>query len=628
MSANDTAIDTLDFSALLKIALDDVPGASQREWTLHGAVDPGITILELLAWQFEQRLFMADQLTEPTVRASLRLLGLADPAPARPAVTVLSVTVPGSADPLPTGTVFVLGRDTAGRAFATAADVSVQPVTTVEVSGRLLKAGDVLELAMASPTAGTSPAVGAELSLLVEVAAAPGVSPAWHPDAVDVKPPAALRWEAVGPGGTSTAVQVKDTTGALRRSGLLQLPWAAVWNEPGGEPRRLRAVATTASYTEPVRVVEVSPNAVVAHHRVPASADVTHQLDGFLALPDQVLSLPGTAGQLLDGDGEVVLTVSERNGERRDWIGVRSWVGTGPGDRVFVVDRDRGQLRFGDGRTGRILRPAEAPDGTVRFALGGGRDGNLGELGAWGETGGAGAVNPVAADTGTDRESLDGARQRAADALTTRDRTVTEEDARLLAVTTPGLGLARAHVTPGLHPGFPCNPVPGALAVTIVPHADRDADPDAWTAAPQPDAGAIATTRTRLEHVRLLSQEIFVLAPTYRRVAVDVAVSATAHAGDVRERIVDALRRHLDPLVGGSEGDGWPFGGAVRPSGLAGVVQRVLGPEATVTRLAVALDDGPWSDCADAEIGSRELVWLDAATVTWVAALPTGGGLR
>jgi predicted phage baseplate assembly protein len=626
VSANDIAIDTLAFSDLVKIGLEDIPGASQREWTLHGAVDPGITILELLAWQFEQRLFMAEQLTEPIIRASLRLLGLADPAPARPAVTVLGVRAPGAANPLPAGTVFGLERDADGRSFATDADVSVAPVSAVQASGRLLEAGDALELVLGIEGAA---APASELSLLVEVDAAPGVEPAWHPDAVDVEPPALLRWEAVGPGGTASAVQVADTTGALRRSGLLALAWPAVWDEPGTEAPRLRAIATAASYTEPVRVVAVGPNAVIARHRVPASADVSDQLRGFLALPGQLVRLPGAAGQLLDEDGDVVLTVTERDGARHDWTAVRSWVGVGPADRVVRVDRDRGELRFGDGRAGRILRPAEAPDAEVRFALGGGANGNLGALGGWAQDGGAAvAVNPVAADGGAEPESLESARQRSADALTTRDRTVTEVDARVLAVTTPGLGLARAHVTPGLHPGFPCDPMPGALAVTIVPHADRRGDSRAWTPAPQPDAGAIATTRTRLERARLLGQEIFVLAPVYRRVAVDLGVSATAQAGDARERIMDALRRHLDPLVGGSERGGWPFGGAVRPSALAGVVQRALGPEATVTRLAVALDGGPWSDCADAEIGSRELVWLESATVSWVTALPTGGGLR
>jgi predicted phage baseplate assembly protein len=340
--------------------------------------------------------------------------------------------------------------------------------------------------------------------------------------------------------------------------------------------------------------------------------------------------VPGAAGRLCDGDGDVVLSVTERGGgPPQNWRSVRTWVGSGPADRVFVVDRTRGELRFGDGRRGRILRPAAKSGAHVRYFLGAGRQGNLGPLRAWAQAGGAAvAVNPVAAGDGDEQESLDAARQRAADALAARDRTVTEQDTRELAQTTPGLGLRRAHVSPGFHPAFPCDPVPGALAVTIVPHADRAAEPGDWTTAPQPDAGALAETRERLERARLLGQEICVLAPAYRRVTVDLAVTATAQAGDTRGRIVDALRRYLDPLAGGSEHDGWPFGGPVRPSALAGIVQKTIGPEATVTRLSAALDGGSPSDCTDLAIGPRELVWLGAATITWVAALPTDRGLR
>jgi hypothetical protein len=653
-------IDTLTFDDLVRIGLEDVPGASQGEWTLHGPVDPGITILELFAWQFEQRLFMADQLTEPIVRASLRLLGLPDPAPALPASTVLSVRAAGGENPLPAGTIFDLDNDADGRRFALDHELWVQPVTGVRAAGRLLLSGDELELTLASDVA--TAVGGGELSLLVELVAAPGVVPAWRPEPdtgvhppapLRVHPPAQLRWDAVGPDGTQAPVEMRlDTTGGLRRSGILHLPWPEVWNRPGSNPRRLRATAVSASYTEPVRILAVHPNAAIARQRVPGHLNdrqidnVNKRLHGFLPLPGQFLRVPDAGGLLCDGDGDVVLSVAERDGERHEWHGVRTWVGSGPADRVFLVDRERGELRFGDGRTGRILRPAEDPAASVRFFLGGGRRGNLGRFagesrGNLGQSGGwtqatdnaqapgkAIAVNPVAAEDGAEPESLEGARQRAADALAARDRTVTVQDTRRLAEATPGLGLARAHVSPGFHPAFPCDPVPGALAVTIVPHADRVTPPGDWTGAPQPDAGALATTRDHLERARLLGQEISVLAPVYRRVTIDVAVSATAQAGDTRERIVDALRRYLDPLVGGSERDGWPFGGPVRPSALAEVVQKTIGPEATVTRLSAALDGGPPSDCVDLAIGPRELVRLDAATVSWVAALPTGSGLR
>jgi hypothetical protein len=627
MSASDMTLDTLTFEDLVRLGLDDLPAASRGEWTQHGAVDPGVTLLELFAWQFEQRLFMADQLTEPIVRASLRLLGVPAPAPDAAATTVLSIVSPAAASPLPAGTVFGLDGDPQGRRFALDADAWVHPVTGVRVTGRLLRDGDVLELELEG--AAGAPAAGVELSLLVEVAAAPGVAAAWRPAAADTQPPARLRWDAVGRDGAQAPVAVDDSTQALRRSGLLRLAWPEVWDRPGTEPPRLRATAVAASYAEPVLVLAVHPNAAVARHGVPRTADVSDQLAGFLPLPGQLLRVPGAAGLLCDGDGDVVLSVTERSGETHDWHGVRTWVSSGPADRVFVVDRARGELHFGDGRRGRILRPASAPQARASHFLGAGREGNLGTSRGWSqEDGTALAVNPVAAEDGADLEPLEDARRRATDALSARDRTVTVDDTGRLAESTPGLGLERAHVSPGFHPGFPCQPVPGALTVTIVPHVDRTAEPDAWTAAPQPDRGALATTRERLERARLLGQEIFVLGPVYRRVTVDVAISATAQGGDARQRVVDALRRHLDALVGGSEHDGWPFGGPVRPSALAGVVQDELGPEATVTTLAAALDGGPASDCADLAIGPRELVWLGGVTIAWVSALPTGGGLR
>jgi hypothetical protein len=627
VSARDVTIDTLTFEDIVRLAVADLPGASQGEWTVHGPIDPGITLLELFAWQFEQRLFMADQLTEPIVRASLRLLGLPDPAPALAASTVLSVCATARAELLPGGTVFGLEDDPEGRQFALDGKVWVLPVTGVQATGRLRDRSDELNLTLES---NTKTAVGeGTLSLLVEVAAAPGVAPAWRSGAIDSDPPAQLRWDAIGPDGTTAQVEVEDSTRAFRRSGILRIAWPAIWNRPGPGPRRLRATAVSASYTEAVRILAVHPNAAIARHRVAQTADLSEQLGEFLPLPGQFLRVPGTAGLLCDGDGDVVLSITERSGERHDWHGVRTWVGSGPADRVFLVDRTRGELRFGDGRSGRILRPATAPEASLRYLLGAGRAGNLGVFRAWAQEGGAAiALNPVVAGDGDEAESLDAARQRAADALAARDRTVTEQDTRELAETTPGLGLRRAHVSPGFHPAFPCDPVPGALAVTIVPHADRAAEPGDWTAAPQPDAGALSTARARLAWARLLGQEICVLAPVYRRVTVDVAVTATAQAGDTSKRIVDALRRYLDPLAGGSERDGWPFGGPVRPSALAGVVQETIGPEATVTGLSVALDDGPPSECSDLAIGPRELVWLDEATITWVAALPAGGGLR
>jgi hypothetical protein len=624
--AGELTIDDLRFADLLRIALEDAPGASQGRWTLHGPVDVGVTFLELFAWQLEQRLFMAEQVTAPVVRASLRLLGLTDPSPTRAATTVLCLRPGPAAATLPAGTLMNLEHDTLGRGVTLDEPVTVLPMGPVEVGGRLLAAGDQLELA--HDHLGPRLA-GRPVSLLVDLSEAPGVAPQWSRAAVEVPPAAELSWTAVGPDGTEAAVAVTDGTGGFRQSGLLRLAWPEVWDRLGGGRCRLRVRAVRGGWTEAVAVRGVYPNAVRATHRQPRQVDVSAQLQALLPLPGQRLQLPGTAGAVLDGPGDVWLRLTEVDGSEHTWTSVADWTWVGPDERVLVVDRARGELVFGDGRSGRVPRPRSAATATVGYALGGGPVGNVGSGSAWARDGGAElASNPLTAEGGAESEPLAAAAQRAAADLARADRTVTAADAEELALATPGVGLQRAHASLGLHPDFPCVEVPTALSVTVVPSAAREAAPAGWTRAPRPDAGALAAAQAQLAGGRLVGQEVFVLPPAYRRVTVWATVSQTARGQTVEARVTEALLRYLDPLEGGSDGRGWPFGAAVRPSALIGVVRTALGPESEVVSLAVALDDEAPTDCADLPIGARELVWLAAVHLSWVTAVPAGGGLQ
>jgi hypothetical protein len=57
------------------------------------------------------------------------------------------------------------------------------------------------------------------------------------------------------------------------------------------------------------------------------------------------------------------------------WRERRSLVGQGPQDRVFVVDREAGMVRFGDGVQGR--RPSAGATILVAFGRGAGAEGNV-----------------------------------------------------------------------------------------------------------------------------------------------------------------------------------------------------------------------------------------------------------
>src|SRR5215471_18617684 len=81
------------------------------EWTDHNASDPGITLIELLAWFAEMDIYELNQISD---RERLKFLRLVDvvPYPPRPAHDVLRISLAGGAAPLelPAGVEF-LGQD-------------------------------------------------------------------------------------------------------------------------------------------------------------------------------------------------------------------------------------------------------------------------------------------------------------------------------------------------------------------------------------------------------------------------------------------------------------------------------------------------------------------------------------
>jgi predicted phage baseplate assembly protein len=300
----------------------------------------------------------------------------------------------------------------------------------------------------------------------------------------------------------------------------------------------------------------------------------------------------------------------------------------GSRDRIFTLDRAGGALVFGDGLTGRIPRPTG--DVRVAYTIGGGRAGNGGLTGNWLPIADSVAVrgaNLVQAEGGTDPETVAQARERAAGTLGEVTRAVTAEDYVTLAVTTPGVAVGRAYASLGEHPGFPCVRVPGAVTVHIVPAVPRDGT--GFGTAPKPDPGMLCEVADRLADARLLTAEVFVRAPAYRAVRLRVDLSGRpADRVRVSTVVSEALRRYLDPLVGGDDGTGWPFGEALRPSALLRAAQRALGDLVDVSGVAIALDGAdPADSCGDLALRAGELPMAQEIRTRIVPAVEPGEGL-
>ena len=278
--------------------------------------------------------------------------------------------------------------------------------------------------------------------------------------------------------------------------------------------------------------------------------------------------------------------------------------------------------------------PAALARDTVRLdlELGGGMAGNVGAHREWRQpASGLEAVNVVDATGGVEREPLADARQRAASDLRRIERAVIADDYVALACTTPGVAIRRAHVAAGVTAGFPCATVPGAVTVFIVPDAPRDDEACAIVVAPQPDAGALAAVTARLDDARLLGAEVYVRAPIYRDIAVAVDVEADTDASDAMRADVAAwLGRFLDPLVGGDQQTGWPFGGPLTPSVLLRRAQDVIGDRGEVVRVGIRRPDTDAEDenCNDVDIGPNALPALRQVTTRVTSSRATIGGLQ
>ena len=660
-------LDDLDWRQLTDAARVRIPALSAGQWTLHAPVDPGVTLIELYAWLLDQRMYWVDHVPEPLFRAAVAILG-EHMQPTRAARTVIALSRGGPATDVPAGTTLEIARAAAGPVFATTAGIQLLGVLGVGVAATPAGSGaavdrthDLLQgrevrlfgadgaagearvvLRMpAAPAGATRP-----FALFLDVLAPPQVAPQWSPDAADVAPPAALTWWYSRAGGQAPgqfdAADVDDGTRGLRRAGVVRLrvpaDWAPEVVEAGGIGRYALLLRTAAAtFTYPPAVRAIVPDAAIARHE--RIVRVRLRVTGWLPLPGQSITLDASVAPPVAD--RVRLHVRELDGAWHRWMVVDDFACCGPADRVFRVDRARRRIEFGDGLTGRIPRPdpgvaANASNVSIAVAVGGGPEGDVGSGLAW--TGVATASADVRgtalvdATGGADAETVDAARGRIAGLLDRVERAVTSADHETVARATAGIAIARAHAAVGFHPAHPCAAVPGTLTVFVVPWAPRgeDVDPDERVDAPWPDPGALAAVRAHLDHARMVGTEVWVSPPRYRPVR--LAVRVLGDPGDVvaaRDRIATALRRFLDPLEGGDDGQGWPFGDPVRPSVMMREAMGAL-REGEVDAVAIGLDGAaPSEDCKEVRIGPHDLPVLADVTVSFAAdtrARP--GGLR
>jgi predicted phage baseplate assembly protein len=159
-------------------------------------------------------------------------------------------------------------------------------------------------------------------------------------------------------------------------------------------------------------------------------------------------------------------------------------------------------------------------------------------------------------------------------ALRTRDRAVTAEDYEQLArEAAPDIARVRC-VTAEADPA-------AGIRVLVVPAAELDDAGQLRFADLVPSDATLAAISRHLDARRCIGARVVVEPPFYQGVTVVVKLTAKRRTvvGAVQDRALHALNRYLNPLVGGPEGTGWPFGRPVQAGEIFAVLQGITGVE-------------------------------------------------
>ncbi len=554
------------------------------EWTDHNVSDPGVAMIELFAWMTEMILYRLNQVPDLHYTRFLDLMGirLFPPAPASTeeafwlsAPQTTQVTVGAGTQ---VGTIRTEQEESI--VFMTDEDLQIVPpalsrcVTSV-TGGQYEDHWDELRIPGETVTCFRSvspddaiylgfdeglPHNIVRLDLKARVEGV-GVDPK--------RPPWA--WEAWTGEEWAPARVYRDGTGGLNADGEIVLimpgdhealtvgPTRAYW-------LRCRMVATTGDqpgYRDSPKISSLTVvglgGSMTAHHARPVAGETLGRSDGT---PDQRFRVRRTPVLPRTADETVVVTTT---GASEQWTEVPDFSASGPDDPHFTWDGTTGEIAFGpqirypDGRAVQhgSIPPIGAAVGVTAYRVGGGTRGNVG----------AGTLtvlktsipfigrveNLSSARGGVDAETVENAKVRGPLSLRTGQRAVTVHDfERLTLEAAPSV--ARARCLP------PAGPV-GPVRVLVVPRVDIPPERLLLDDLALPD-DLMRAVSEYLEARRILTTTVEITTPFYQGLTVVARVRGTAGADPelIRDRLLDALYTYINPITGGPEGTGWPFG--------------------------------------------------------------------
>ena len=557
------------FSDLIEIGRARLP-ALAPDWTDHNAHDPGITLMELLAWVAEAQLYSLSRLRRDERAAYAALLGIGS----KGMQAASGLIWPDHLDPNSPVTTFIksvlIPADTVISVINTDRPVfrpqcallwvpgHIEKLETQETHGRVTnhtttndrgtlpflpfgyRAGrrDVLTIGFecrdkaglfggdrASVKGGRWP-IGVLVAAPVEGAPEPVPS---------VRTGCSPLSATLITNGRRIELRIAfDSTEGLLRTGTLLLDLDDVEVSPKTFSIELRP---TTALPMPPRVLRIEPN-VIPILQARTIEREPHVANG---MPDWSFKLDAPGLRFESGEEPVTVEVAEPSGIQT-WARCQQLSEHGPNDHVYVLDANTGEILFGNGVNGRIP-PADAPV-FVSYSVSEGERGRIARNRKWKVTGfeGAFGVNPDPI-TGA-AAAHEWIQQRREARRRTRDdhALVSADDIARAALALPLLEVARAWVP---KTGTRAARI-GAVTLVVMRKPTRGDGQEQPLETPQ----WLQTIRRRLAPRMPLGTRLVVVAPRYVDFSIHAVLEAQSglNPAAVKELVKSELEKRLAPV--------------------------------------------------------------------------------
>jgi predicted phage baseplate assembly protein len=622
-------LDDRSFTDIVAEALQRIP-LYTPEWTDHNLSDPGITVIELFAWMTDIILYRLNRVPDKHFIKFMELIGmqLREAEPARAPVTFWLSAPVETPIKIPTGTEVATTRTENEPAITFSTDVeaviqipTLRHVLTRPAAGGKFQSHNLTALAKGDgrlmvfesqpPTTGdavylcfaedlSNHIIGIDMD--VDKAEGAGIDPD--------NPP--YVWEVLGrEEGVPWSPCGVDYDGSkgFNVSGVVRLhmPPMQEGERDGKSGFWLRCRLAP---QQDMHVYEVSPRV----QRLVAEAwGITVDTTNVTTVHNEVIGRSdGSPGQRFYLEHTPVvprlprerLLVRLEDGTEETWVEVSDFSDSDKDDPHYTLDSQTGEIRLGPAlpqRDGSIHRYGKVPPRNAMLVMrsyryGGGVSGNVGKNTLNILKTSLSHIDRVAnrqpARGGQDAESLEDAKVRVPGYLRTLRRAVTGADFEYLANEAAPGDLGRVHC---LQPPFT---QAGEVKVLVIPAISN---PEVYI----PPENLVLSDEVRerietyLDERRLLSTRLEVTTPVYQWVQTMVRFRASRFEDPdiVRDRVRARLFAFLNPLTGGQDGKGWPFGRDLFTSDIMAALLTVPGVDfvRSVRLFPIIYQDGQFS---------------------------------